>query len=167
MKIAIIIYSESGRTQQAAELIGKGIEQVEGCEYRIMNVDPQAGKPVDNDYIHQADAVIFGTPTYYANICWQLKKFIDETDASFAGKLGAVFATANALGGGSETAMLTLINQILVKGMLVYSGGTSLGKPNTHLGVTSIKEVPMEQQEEKMVILGTRIAQKAKELFEK
>ena len=61
MKIAIIIYSESGRTQQAAELIGKGIEQVEGCEYRIMNVDPQAGKPVDNDYIHQADAVIFGT----------------------------------------------------------------------------------------------------------
>lgn len=105
--------------------------------------------------------------TYYANICWQLKKFIDETDASFAGKLGAVFATANALGGGSETAMLTLINQILVKGMLVYSGGTSLGKPNTHLGVTSIKEVPMEQQEEKMVIFGTRIAQKAKELFEK
>ena len=144
MKIAIIIYSESGRTQQAAELIGKGIEQVEGCEYRIMNVDPQAGKPVDNDYIHQADAVIFGT-----------------------GKLGAVFATANALGGGSETAMLTLINQILVKGMLVYSGGTSLGRPNTHLEVTSIKEVPMEQQEEKMVIFGTRIAQKAKELFEK
>lgn len=167
MKIAIIIYSESGRTQQAAELIGRGIAQVEDCEYRIMNVDPKAEKPVDQEYVEQADAVIFGTPTYYANICWQMKKFIDETEIRFAGKLGAVFATANALGGGSETAMLTLINQILVKGMLVYSGGTSLGKPNTHLGVTSIKEVPMEQQEEKMVIFGTRIAQKAKELFAK
>ena len=167
MKISIIIYSKTGRTQQAAQIIGHGIEKVEGCEYHIMNVDEQAENPIDKEYIEASDAVIFGSPTYYANICWQLKKFIDEGGINMAGKLGAVFAPANVMGGGAETAMLTLINQILVKGMLVYSAGSSQGQPYTHIGVTSLKEIPMEQQEAKIEIFGTRIAQKAKELFDR
>ncbi len=167
MKISIIIYSKTGRTQQAAEIIGRGIQKVDGCEYQIMNIDEQADNPIDKEYIKKSDAIIFGTPTYYANICWQIKKFIDEGGIDMAGKLGAVFATANVMGGGSETAMLTLINQILVKGMLVYSAGSSQGQPYTHIGVTSLKEIPLEQQEPKIEIFGTRIAQKAKELFDR
>ena len=56
MKISIIIYSKTGRTQQAAQIIGHGIEKVEGCEYRIMNVDEQAENPIDKEYIEASDA---------------------------------------------------------------------------------------------------------------
>lgn len=159
MKIAIIIYSKSGRTEQAAETIGAGILE-EGCEYKIMQVEE-----MDKEYLVEAKAVIFGTPTYYANISWPMKRFFDEGGANLAGKLGAVFATANVVGGGAETAMLTLINHILVKGMLVYSAGSSQGQPYTHIGVTSVKEIPYENQKEKIQIFGARIAKKAKELF--
>lgn len=161
MKIAIIIYSKSGRTQEAAELIGEGVLTVPECEYKIMQVDA-----IDLEYLKEAKAVIFGTPTYYSNICWQMKKFFDDGGVNMAGKLGGVFATCNMIGGGSETAMLTLVNHMLVKGMLVYSGGTVLGQPFTHLGVTSVKELPMETQVEKLRVFGKRIAGKAVELLQ-
>lgn len=160
MKIAMIIYSKTGRTKEAAELIGKGICQEEGCEYKVMQVDE-----LDLDYIKEAKAIIFGTPTYYANICWQMKQFFDQGSVDMSGKLGAVFATANVMGGGSETAMLTLINHILVKGMLVYSGGSTKGQPFTHIGVNSIKEIPMEMQSDKLTVFGKRIAEKTNEIF--
>lgn len=162
MKISIVVYSKSGRTREAARWIGQGIEEVEGCEYQIMSVED-----IDKEYLEESDAVIFGTPTYYANMCWQMKKWIDEgcSGVNLAGKLGAVFATANVVGGGSETAMLTLINHILVKGMLVYSAGSSCGQPFTHIGVTSIKEISADLQKDKITVFGTRIAEKTKELF--
>ncbi len=164
MKVAILVYSKTGITQETGELIGKGVASVEGCEYRVMSIED-----LDKDYVNAADAVVFGTPTYYANMAWQMKKWIDEgcSGLNLAGKLGAVFATANVIGGGSETALLTLINHILVKGMVVYSGGCACGKPYTHIGLTRVNEVPLEQQQEKITLFGQRIAQKAKELFVK
>lgn len=164
MKIAIVVFSLSGRTREAAGWISQGVELVEGCECKIMSTEE-----INKGYLEQADAVIFGTPTYYANMCWQMKKWIDEgcSGVKLAGKIGAVFATANMVAGGAETAMLTLINHILVKGMLVYSSGTAYGQPFTHIGVSYVKEVPVEDQKDKIVIFGTRIAEKAKELFDK
>jgi len=52
----------------------------------------------------------------------------------FGGKLGAVFATANYVGGGAEVAEVALIAQLLVKGMVVYSSGGAEGKLFIHYG---------------------------------
>ncbi|MBZ4684032.1 MAG: hypothetical protein PWP46_1213 [Fusobacteriaceae bacterium] len=120
---------------------------------------------VDKDFVNSSNAVILGTPTYYANMSWQMKKWFDESvDIKLSGKIGAVFATENHIGGGADTALLTLINHMLVKGMLIYSGGAALGNPYIHLGIVAIKNGD-EYQKERAKIFGERIANKIVELF--
>ena len=160
MKITIIYYSKTGKTKAAAEETARGMREIDGAEVGIFDVDH-----IDYDYLAQSKAVVFGTPTYYANTCWQLKKFFDESGSvSLGGKLGAAFATANVPQGGADIAMLTLLQHMLVKGMLVYSGGSSLGQPFLHLGAAAWRDT-FEQNKELFYIFGRRVAAKAKELF--
>lgn len=163
MKIAIVYYSNSGNTKKIAEIIGEGVKTVSSdIEIRLMGIDE-----IDYKFLEESKTVIFGTPTYYANMSWQLKKWIDESaKCNLGGKIGAVFATENLLGGGADTALLTLIGQLMVKGMLVYSGGSSLGQPFIHMGIVAIKDGDNEQKD-RARIFGERVAQKTIELFSK
>lgn len=120
---------------------------------------------IDDDFLAESKAVVFGTPTYYANTCWQIKKWFDESrNYKLEGKIGAVFATADYAQGGADTAILTIINHLMVKGMLVYSGGSALGHPYIHLGAVALKE-NFEQSKPMFEVFGQRIATKATELF--
>ncbi|BDU50428.1 flavodoxin family protein [Haliovirga abyssi] len=160
IKIAIIYYSKGNNTKLVAETIKIGLEEIENIEVKSMSLEE-----LDPNYIKEAKAIIFGTPTYYANISWQMKKWFDESQGyNLEGKLGAVFATENHIGGGADTALLTLINHLMVKGMLIYSGGSALGNPYIHLGVVAIKDGD-DYQKERAKIFGNRIARKTLELF--
>ncbi|SFD14371.1 flavodoxin family protein [Clostridium uliginosum] len=161
MKIAILYFSKTGKTERTAKVIEEGINKVEGIEVKAMNLDK-----VDYEFLDESKAVIFGTPTYYANMTWQMKKWIDESrNCNLEGKLGAVFATAQYIGGGANVAMTTMINHFMVKGMLMYSGGSALGQPYIHLGHVSIGD-GNEKEDEVARVFGERIGKKAKELFE-
>ncbi|MDO5516358.1 MAG: flavodoxin domain-containing protein [Clostridium sp.] len=160
MKISILYTSRTGKTEKVAKLIEEGAKRVEGIEIKTMNLDN-----LDKDFVNDSQGIIFGTPTYYANISWELKKWIDESkDFNLEGKLGACFATANCIAGGADIALLSIINQIMVKGMMVYSGGTALGLPKTHLGYVHVNEIS-ENEDENARIFGERIAKKVKQLF--
>lgn len=158
MKIAILCHSVTKNTFTIGECIAEGIKKA-GCEVRIMQIDD-----IDEDYVKEAKVVLFGTPTYYASMSWQMKKWFDTSKIKLAGKLGACFATANFMGGGSEIAMSDLVHHMLVKGMLVYSGGAGNGQPFTHLGAASVKDGD-DFQKERAVIFGERMAKKALEIF--
>lgn len=56
---------------------------------------------------------------------------------------------------------------MLVKGMLVYSGGAAHGKPYIHLGPVALDAVGNHYEECKadFEIFGRRFAEKARELF--
>ena len=60
-------------------------------------------------------------------------------------------------------AILTLIGHLLVKGMLVYSGGAALGKPFIHLGPVALDAVEghYESCKADFEVYGERFAQKA------
>ncbi len=68
---------------------------MEGVEARYMEVGE-----VDDDYVTEASAVIFGSPTYMGTCSWQLKKYLDSQPTGLANKLGGVFASQNWPGGG-------------------------------------------------------------------
>ena len=161
MNIAIIYHSESGNTEQVAEIIKKGTENVKGIEAKTMHIDK-----VDVDFINSSKAVIFGTPTYTGDLSHQMKNWFGNypSDIDFAGKLGSVFATQRYVGGGADVALKTMIGHLLVKGMLVYSAGASEGKPYTHFGAVCL-QAGNEDQQERAEIFGKRIAKKAVELF--
>jgi len=159
-KVAIIYHSETGNTRKMAELIKEGCQQVEGVEAKTMEVDG-----LDQAYLGQAQAVLFGCPTYEGTCSWQMKKLLDEIDVDLAGKLGGVFCSQNwPGGGGADLAEITLIAGMLVRGMLIYSGGITRGVPYLHFGAVSAR-APEGLYAERCAKLGQNIASKAKELF--
>ncbi len=158
-KICILYFSKTGKTKEMAEVIAEGATEA-GAEVKTLSIEDALPEDVND-----CDAVIFGTPTYYANICWQIKKWFDEGKAfNLSGKLGAAFATANMIQGGADTAITTLIQHMMVKGMLVYSGGTTCGQPFVHLGAVATRD-QFEECKPMFRALGERVAKKALELF--
>lgn len=160
MKLSVIYFSKSGKTKQMAEIVAEGARAVPGMEAGVFSLED-----IDYDFLEQSRAVVFGTPTYYANISWQLKRWLDESwKCRLEGKIGSVFTTAEYIQGGADIALLSAISCLLTKGMLVYSGGTALGQPFTHLGPVATKE-SFENSKAMFQIFGQRIAQKTTELF--
>ena len=160
IRIAVIYHSETGNTSRMAELVKEGCEHEEGVEARIMSIDE-----VDEDFLGSAQAAILGAPTYEGATSWQMKRFLDTPGADLAGKLGGVFASQNWPGGGGASfAEMTMIAGMLVRGMLIFAGGITLGAPYLHFGAVSTRS-PEGLYAERCVKLGENIARKAKELF--
>lgn len=165
MKLSIIYFSETGNTEKVAEYIRAGAWQIDKTEVRLFNLRDSVP---DAQFVNECNAVIFGTPTYCANMCWQMKKWIDtDWNIKLGGKLGAMFATENSPnGGGAELAILSLAGQLLAKGMLVYSSGTEHGRPFIHIGPTVVRD-KISEKEELCKLFGRRVAEKAHSLFDK
>jgi len=160
IKIAIVYHSETGNTKRMGELIEEGCRKVSDVEARAMSI-----ADMDEAYIAEARAVLFGGPTYEGTISWQMKRVLDEISVNLAGKLGGVFASQNwPGGGGADFAEMTLIAGMLVRGMLIYSGGITEGAPFLHFGAVSARR-PEGLYAERCVKLGQNIASKAVELF--
>jgi Flavodoxins len=69
MKLSIIYFSKSGHTKEMAEIIANGMKSIPEIEVGIFDLDH-----IDDEFLAESKAVVFGTPTYYANTCWQIKK---------------------------------------------------------------------------------------------
>lgn len=162
MKLSIIYYSKGGNTRKAAGWIAEGMESIENVEVGIFGLED-----IDYDFVKESKAVLFGTPTYYANLCWQMKKWFDESwGCNLEGKLGGAFATADYPQGGADVAIATILHHLMVKGLLLYSGGSALGQPYIHLGPIALKD-SFGESEDLFYTFGKRIAQKAEQLFGK
>ena len=166
MKLAILYHSESGNTELAAKQIAAGAISIPNTEVRCISLNQLT--PEDEEYLEQSSAVIFGTPTYVANMSWKLKQFFDtKTKLKLSGKLGAAFATENfANGGGGELAIMNIMSHMLVKGMLCYSSGVEFGQPYIHIGPTLVRG-HIEEKAEHCKIFGQRVAWKAHQLFDR
>jgi NAD(P)H dehydrogenase (quinone) len=159
MKISIVYHSQSENTKKLAEIISKGVQLSGNIEVKVMSIDK-----INEKFINDSKAVIFGSPTYSGSLSWQMKKWFDTTSVQLEGKIGGVFATENYIGGGADNAELSMIGCILIRGMLAYSGGFTKGDPMTHFGAVAIKDGD-ESQRERALLFGKRIAEKAVELF--
>lgn len=166
MKLAIIYYSKTGQTKEMAEVIAEGMRRV-GGEVRLFSVDEE----IDDAYVSACDGVVLGTPTHMATSAWRINQWLleDSKSISLAGKLGGCFATAHYAQGGSDSAILSILGMLLVKGMLVYSGGSAYGQPFIHHGPVALDAVGThyEDAKEMFEIFGQRFAEKAIELFGK
>lgn len=158
MKVSIIYHSESGNTKSVAETLRNAAAAFPGIEAQTIDV-----KRPDKGFIDASKVVMFGCPTYAGTISWQLKQYLDTTDCALAGKLGCAFSTENHLGGGADFAELTIIGCLLVRGMIVYSGGAAEA-PYTHFGAVTIRAGD-ETQAARAKMYAGKIIRIAKELF--
>ena len=75
-KIAIVYFSEfKGNTESLAHAVKRGAESVPDTAVTLLHTnDVDANWPV----LHEADAIIFGTPTYIGSIAAKFKEFIEK-----------------------------------------------------------------------------------------
>ncbi len=126
--ILVTCYSRTGKTKMLAESIGKGAKQVEG-----VNVDVLAFNRVTASDIVRYDGIILGSPVYFGGIAAELKEFIDDTTfvrGKLVGKVGAAFTTAGDRTGGKETAILSIVQAMLIHGMIVVGDPISTESTN-------------------------------------
>lgn len=166
MKIGILYVSQTGNTEKMACAIRDGILEFDkSIEVSLMNIISEEN--IDKDFIDASSTIIFGTPTYVANTCWQMKKFFDTRfDCKLEGKLAACFATAGCVWGGPDIAIQSILGMALTHGMLAYSSGTEFGRPYIHLGPVALTN-NLEAGKDLFVLFGKRVAQKTSELFGK
>lgn len=131
-KVLIVYYSKTGHTEKMANAVEEAIKQ-EGIEVVKKRVED-----VQVDELLEFDGIIIGSPTYYGIMAWPIKKLIDESvkfHGKLAGKVGAAFSSSANIGGGNETVILSILEALLIHGMIVQ------GEPKgDHYGPVAINE---------------------------
>ena len=142
-KIQVVFYSMYGHIHQLAEAVAAGAREVAGSEvtlYQVAELMPEealeksgakaaraafAHIPVITpDQLAEADAIIFGTPTRFGNMCAQMRNFLDQTGGlwmkgGLIGKVGSVFTSTATQHGGQETTLTSFHTTLLHHGMVI------------------------------------------------
>jgi len=154
-RILIVYQSATGHTAQMAQLVAEGAEET-GAEVVVKGVEDTAAEE-----LKAYDGIIVGSPTYYGLMSAPLKKLFDESVAfhhELTGKVGGAFTSAGNIGGGNETTILSILQAMLIHGMVVQ--GTS---GRNHYGAASVGS-PDDTAVETCRKLGERVAKLVKKL---
>ena len=159
MKVLVVFYSMYGHIYRLAEAMAEGARAVAGAQVEMRRVpetlpeevlkkmgavDAQkalAHIPVCKiEELASADAVIFGTPTRFGNMCGQMRQFLDATgqlwaEGALVGKVGSVFTSSATQHGGQESTILSFHVTLLHQGMVI------VGLPYAFQGQMRIDEI--------------------------
>jgi NAD(P)H dehydrogenase (quinone) len=159
MDILIVYYSMYGHIYRMAEAVKEGAGSVSGADVRIRRVPETLPEEVLQkmgaletqkslahvsvckvDDLAAADAIIFGAPTRFGNMCGQMRQFLDATGGLWAkgalvGKVGSVFTSSATQHGGQESTILTFHVTLLHHGMVI------VGLPYAFAGQMRIDEI--------------------------
>ncbi|WP_297391738.1 NAD(P)H:quinone oxidoreductase [Acidiferrobacter sp.] len=154
-RILVLYYSTWGHVERMAEAIAEGARGVAGTTVDIKRVPEllpsetlaamhakttQAApiaKPADLEHY---DAIVFGTPTRFGNMCAQMRSFLDSTGSLWSagklvGKIGSVFVSTGTQHGGQETTVTSFHTTLLHHGMVI------VGVPYSCAGLTRMDEI--------------------------
>ncbi len=158
MQILVLYYSKGGNTRRLAEKIAQGVNQVEGVDAVLRST-----KEVTKDDFINSEGIIAGSPVYFGVMAADLKRVFDEfvgVRKKMEGKVGAAFATSGDPTGGKETTMMSIIQALLIYGMIIVGDPMSA---TGHYGVACVG-APDEKASENAIKLGKRVAELARKL---
>ena len=195
MKILVLFYSTYGHVYKMAEAVAEGSREVEGAEVLIKRVPETLPKEVIDkmgaveaqqamshvpvctvEELATMDAIIFGTPTRFGNMCGQMRQFLDGTgqlwsQGALVGKVGSVFISSATQHGGQESTILSFHITLLHHGLVVVglpyafqgqirtdeiTGGSPYGA--TTIAGTSGERMPSENELDAARFQGKHVA---------
>lgn len=157
MQVLILYYSRSGNTQKLAEEVAKGVESV-GVKAVLKNTEE-----VTKDDFRASAGIIAGSPVYFGVMAAELKKVFDDfvsVRKKMEDKVGAAFATGGHHTGGKETTIFSIIQCMLIYGMIIAGDPMSA---SGHYGVACLG-APDKQAADDGFKLGARVAGLCKKL---
>jgi NAD(P)H dehydrogenase (quinone) len=150
-KVLVVYYSRTGNTESMAKSIAEAIAE------ESLAVECKEVENVDLDELLDVDGLVVGSPTYYGTMAAEIKKFLDDSikhHGKLDGKVGAAFASAGSTG--QETTVISILEALLIHGMVIQ------GDPRGHhYGVTSLGK-PAEQDVQRCNRFGQRFARLVK-----
>jgi NAD(P)H dehydrogenase (quinone) len=155
MKVLIVFYSAYGHVYAMAKAVAQGVAEVKGAKAELRRVPETLPETMQKqlgiisipdvpvcsiDELGTADAIIFGAPTRFGNMCGQMRQFLDATGPLWAkgalvGKAGSVFTSSATQHGGQESTILSFHTTLLHQGMIV------VGLPYAFEGQSQTAEV--------------------------
>jgi NAD(P)H dehydrogenase (quinone) len=144
-----------GHIETMASAVAEGAKSVDGVEVTIKRVPElmpedvarNAGAKLDQpapiataEELASYDAIIFGTPTRFGNMCAQMRNFLDQTGGLWAsgklvGKVGSIFISTGTQHGGQETTITSFHTTLFHHGMIV------VGVPYSNPELTNMTEI--------------------------
>lgn len=153
MQILVLYYSQTGNTKKLAKEITKGVQKVKGVKCLMKSTS----EVTQEDFL-KSDGIIAGSPVYFGTMAYPLKeifdKFVNIRD-EMENKIGAAFATSGDPSGGKETTIISIIQAMLIYGMII------VGDPmdaTGHYGVSCIG-APDKETSENAMKMGKRVAE--------
>jgi NAD(P)H dehydrogenase (quinone) len=160
VSVLIVYHSVSGNTEKMAQGVAEGAKGISATNVVIRKVGD-----VEAEDLLSCDALIVGSPVYYANMAGEVKTFFDNwvlkyrfafTDFKMRNKIGGAFVTGAAISNGKETTMQSIHAAMLINQMIVVSGGGAFGASAT----TGPESPGIDDKElEAARALGKRIAE--------
>ncbi len=148
-KVLVTYYSRTGNTKRMAEIFAETLRE-EGLDVTL--------KPVEKIRVSELlnyDGIAVGSPTYYGQMAAEVKKLFDESvriHGKLDGKVGAAFTSSGGYGCGGETTVLSILNALLIHGMIVQ------GDPGDfHYGAI-VEGRPEKDDEEAVRVKARRMA---------
>ncbi|MCD6415191.1 MAG: flavodoxin family protein [Planctomycetes bacterium] len=151
-RILVVYHSGGGNTEQMARLVAEGARDA-GADVELKSVEDTLA-----DELLDYDGIIAGSPTYYGLMSAPLKALFDDSvrfHQKLTGKVGGAFTSCANIGGGNETTILSILQAMLIHGMIVQ--GSASGD---HFGPVSIG-APDQRAAEQSRQLGARVARLA------
>ncbi|KAG2494145.1 hypothetical protein HYH03_007781 [Edaphochlamys debaryana] len=147
LKVFLIFYSTYGHILKLAETYKEALEKEEGVEVAIYQVSevmpaaalaelqapPKSAHPViDPHALDQADAFVFGFPTWFGMMPASMQAFFDATGflwqrGALHGKPASLFTSNMVQSGGQETSIMTAVTQLAHHGMIFVPAGYAAG----------------------------------------
>ena len=158
-RIQVVFYSMYGHVYKLAEAVADGVRGVGETDvslYQVPELVPEkelaesGAKKARGAFAHipvakpeqlaEADAIIFGTPTRFGNMCAQMRNFLDQTGSlwmkgALVGKVGSVFTSTATQHGGQETTIQSFHTTLLHHGMII------VGVPYSEPRLMNMKEI--------------------------
>jgi NAD(P)H dehydrogenase (quinone) len=157
MQVLILYHSKGGNTRKLAQNIARGVEA--GGADPVVKTTFEV---IKDDFLNAA-GVIAGSPVYFGVMAAELKKIFDDfvsTRRQMENKVGAAFATGGHHTGGKETTMMSIIQCMMIYGMII------VGDPmdaSGHYGVGCVGE-PDKTASDDGYKLGKRVAELCEKL---
>lgn len=120
IKVAIAYHSGYGHTEVLAQAVAAGVENAGATAITISVSDLDS---VDWEALAQADAIIFGSPTYMGSVSAQFKAFMDASsriwsEQGWKDKLAAGFTNSSSQSGDKLNSLVQMAVYAAQQGMI-------------------------------------------------
>ncbi|MDY6903514.1 MAG: flavodoxin family protein [Thermodesulfobacteriota bacterium] len=139
-KLIVVYHSGFGHTKLQAEAVARGAESVDGMDAELMTTKEATDRL---DTLDDADAIIFGSPTYMGNIAAEMKAFLEAAVVKWypqlwKNKIAGAFTNSSSFSGDKLNTLIGLFINAMQQGM-IFVGTAMLPGANDREGFSNVE----------------------------